>query len=159
MRTHQKALSCLGLMVCWLIFGGFPTSVTMARAAAASLPIGPNGLIAPSDNQHPPYMSVYKGSVSGLQNIWGITNVNAYAAWLGRRVIWAEDYQPYTWDNVEGEGGWQLPPWSIWVNAVPGRRWILGVAILPSAWDDSGPTSGSGAHVPVSCRSVHGSRP
>jgi hypothetical protein len=125
-----------------------PSIVTPARPATAP-PVGADGLISPSDNEHPPYMAVYKGSVLGVKNPYGANGVDAYGAWLNRKVLWAEDNQPGDWNNVEGES-WQLPPWGQWVSAVPGRRLILGVSIIPGPWNGSGPTEGIGAHKPVS---------
>jgi hypothetical protein len=94
-------------------------------------------------------MAVFKGSVNGMKHLGGPNGADAYAAWLNRSVIWAEDNQPGTWDNVEG-ASWQLPPWGQWVSAVAGRRFILGVAIIPGPWNGSGPAFGPAAHVPVS---------
>jgi hypothetical protein len=112
-------------------------------------PVGADGLIVQSDNLHPPYMAVFKGSVNGIKSPYGANNCDAYAAWLNRKVIWAEDNQPGDWGNVEGQS-WQLQPWGQWVDAVPGRRFILGVAIIPGAWDGSGPKTGLDANKPVS---------
>ena len=103
----------------------------------------------PNDNARAPFLGVYKGSVNGREHIPGIKGVDAYGAWLGRRIMWAEDNQAPSWDNVEGRG-WQLLPWSDWVNAMPGRKLVLGVNILPGPVDGSGPAIGPGAHVPVS---------
>jgi len=115
----------------------------------AAAPVGADGLIVQSDNQHAPYMAVFKGSVKGLQDPYGAKGCDAYAAWLNRKVVWAEDNQPGDWGNVEGQG-WQLQPWGVWVNELPGRRLILGVAIIPGPWDGSGPKTGLGAGKPVS---------
>jgi hypothetical protein len=64
---------------------------------------------------------------------------------LDRSPVWAEDFESSdTWNNMEGPS-WQLPEWSRWKQAVPGRRLILSVPMLPGPWDRSGPTSGEGA--------------
>ncbi|MDQ3814538.1 MAG: beta-mannanase [Armatimonadota bacterium] len=96
-----------------------------------------------------PYIAAYR---------WGAANKNggakaneAFATWLNRPVVWAEDFEPIErWDNnIEG-GSWQLGEWSAWKKAVPGRRLILSVPLLPGGWDRSGPKSGEGAGQKVS---------
>lgn len=104
----------------------------------------------PNDNARPPFMAVYKGSVNGIGNPYGAKRVDSYAQWLGRKVIWAEDGMPYTnWDGVRG-GKWQMEPWGAWVKAVPGRRVIFSVPLVPGAWDGTGPKNGIDANKPVS---------
>ncbi|MCX5683712.1 MAG: glycosyl hydrolase, partial [Planctomycetota bacterium] len=75
----------------------------------------------------------------------------AYAKWLGRAAVWAEDFTPTErWDgHIEG-GGWQLGEWSKWKKGGPGRRFIFSVPLLPGGWDRSGPKSGDGAGKAVS---------
>lgn len=96
--------------------------------------------------QSPPNIAVYR---------WGITGLNggeydAYPKWLGYEVTWAEDFMPTEdWENIEG-GGWQLGPWGTWVNAVPGRRLILSVPLLPGDWSGHGATRGQYKGIPVS---------
>lgn len=94
-------------------------------------------------------MTTFKWGVAGLKG--GAGNLyDGYASWLNRKVIWAEDTTPNnTWDNVETEK-WFLQPWSDWVNAVPGRRLVLSVPIIPGGWDGKGTTGGTGANVPLS---------
>jgi hypothetical protein len=96
-----------------------------------------------------PYLAVYR---------WGAANPNggagansAFATWIGRKVVWAEDFEPTDrWDgNIDG-GNWQLGEWSTWKAAVPGRRLVLSVPLLPGAWNRSGPSTGDGAGKPVS---------
>jgi len=128
--------------------GGEVTPVNEAAPAPVTPPPvdSQTGLIQPSDNEHAPYIAVFKGSVNGLKNPSGIRGNAAYAAWLQRQVVWAEDNEPSTWwDNVEG-GGWQLEPWGNWVQENPKRRLILGVPIIPGAWDGSGTKQGLNAH-------------
>lgn len=95
------------------------------------------------------YQAVYR---------WGAANPNggaganeAYAKWLGQPVVWAEDFTPTEgWtDQIEG-GGWQLSEWRQWKKAVPGRRLILSIPLLPGAWDRSGAQRGPEAKQPVS---------
>jgi len=125
--------------------------VVVPATAPTTLPIGPDGLIVESDNQHAPFMAVYKGSVDGVAKPYGIQRAQAYAAWLNRSLIWAEDTLPGDngWGNVEG-GSWQLEPWGQWVAANPARRVIWSVPIVPGAWDGSGFAQGKDAHQPIS---------
>jgi hypothetical protein len=53
------------------------------------------------------------------------------------------------WDASEG-GEWQLGEWSAWKKALPARRLILSVPLLPGPWDLSGPKAGPHANEPVS---------
>ena len=95
-----------------------------------------------------PYMAAYR---------WGAANKNggaaaneAFARWLGRPVVWAEDFEPTErWDSLEG-GAWQLGEWSRWRSAASGRRLILSVPLLPGGWDRSGPRQGDAIGKPVS---------
>jgi hypothetical protein len=81
---------------------------------------------------------------------WGAANRNggaganeAYAQWLGRPMVWAEDFEPTEqWDNNIDGGSWQLGEWSAWKKAVAGRKLILSVPLLPGGWDRSGPKRG-----------------
>ena len=95
-----------------------------------------------------PYLAAYR---------WGAANKNggaaaneAFARWLNRPVVWAEDFEPTErWDSLEG-GDWQLGEWSRWKKAVAGRRLILSVPLLPGSWDRSGPRQGESVGKPVS---------
>jgi len=96
-----------------------------------------------------PYLAAYR---------WGAANRNggaganeAYAKWLGRPAVWAEDFTPTErWENAIEGGGWQLGEWQQWKKAAPGRRLILSVPLLPGPWDRSGATQGPEAKQPVS---------
>lgn len=100
----------------------------------------------PGDNLKPPFLSVYRWDISGLQR----GEHDAFCRWLNRSAVWPESHQPKeTWEHVEG-GDWQLGPWSAWVHQHPGARLVLSVSILPGPWDGSGPKRGAGADVPVS---------
>jgi hypothetical protein len=124
-------------------------ATSSAPDAATAPPVGPDGLILPSDNAHPPYMAVFKNSVNGSKIPNGITRNAAYAAWLNRTLVWAEDTCPSTrWDSIEG-GGWQFDPWGAWVQENPARRLILCVPMVPGKWDGSGTDAGDGAHQPI----------
>lgn len=104
----------------------------------------------PDDNAKAPHIAVFKGSVDGVKKPYGAQNNAAYAAWLNRNVVWAEDTQPGgSWDNMSGQA-WQLAPWSNWKKVVPGRRLILNICIIPGPWDGSGPQMGKDAGIPVS---------
>jgi hypothetical protein len=73
----------------------------------------------------------------------GTAGVDAFAAWLGRRSIWAVDFiGGESWDNV-GWPTWWLETWGKWVNAQPGRRLVLAVPILAGPPDGSGPKEGN----------------
>ena len=86
---------------------------------------------------------------------WGAANKTGgakanetYAKWLGRAVVWAEDFEPNEqWENnIEG-GGWQLGEWSAWKKAVPGRRLVLSIRSCPvdgTAKGQGRPEKGSG---------------
>jgi hypothetical protein len=101
---------------------------------------------APGDNTSPPYLSVYRWDISGLQK----GEHDAFGTWLNRKSVWPQAHQPKeTWDQVHGQE-WQLGPWSKWIQTHPGARLTLSVCILPGSWDGSGPRTGIDAGVPVS---------
>jgi hypothetical protein len=122
---------------------------TALRVAAAALLAASSRAAPPSppnDNQSPPYLSVYRWDVSGLQK----GEYDDYARWLNRSAVWPQSHQSKeTWEDVEG-AEWQLRPWGEWVRSHPGARLTLSVSILPGSWDGSGPARGSRAGVPVS---------
>lgn len=111
-----------------------------------------NTAFASDDNQYPasgaPYLGVYRWSIGANG---GVNGNEAFAKWLGLKVVWAEDFMPADrWgNNIEG-GGWQLGPWSAWKKALQGRRMIFSVPMLPGPWDRSGIIDGSGGKQPVS---------
>jgi Glycosyl hydrolase family 26 len=79
------------------------------------------------------------------------SKVDAFANWVGRPVVWGEDFIGWeSWSNVSWPTWW-LETWSKWVHAKPGRRLILAVPLLAGPVDGSGPTKGdSGVGEPVS---------
>ncbi len=81
----------------------------------------------------------------------GTANVDAFAAWLGRDLVWGEDFiGPESWSNVAWPVWW-LEAWSKWVKAKPGRRLVFAVPMLAGPVDGSGPTQGDTEKgVPVS---------
>lgn len=81
----------------------------------------------------------------------GTGNVDAFAEWLGRDLVWGEDFAgSESWSNVAWPTWW-LEAWSEWARKQPERRLIFGVPLLPGPWDGSGPTQGdSGVGEPVS---------
>ena len=124
-------------------------------AALAGAPVIASPVIAshPALADYPkskaPYLAAYR---------WGAANPNggaraneAYARWLDRPAVWAEDFEPSeAWDNnIEG-GGWQLGEWQTWKKADPARRLVLSVPLLPGGWDRSGAKNGTDAGQPVS---------
>ncbi len=109
-----------------------------AAAAAATNPVA-NATVRTPD------LCVYRGPAP-----FGCRNNPAFAAWLGIPLVWGEDFMPTTdWDNLDG-GGWQIRPWSAWKQALPGRRFVLSVPLLPGAWNLSGPKTGTDAGKAVS---------
>ncbi len=77
-------------------------------------------------------------------------NVDAFAQWLGVDTVWGEEFMAHEkWDSFHYPD-WFMGTWSKWVQAKEGRRLILGVPILPGAWDRSGPSGGMDAKKPVS---------
>ena len=103
-------------------------------------------VIPVNDNQRAPFLSAYRWDVGGLAK----GEHDAFAAWLNRTSVWPESHQPKeTWDNIEG-AKWQLKPWSEWMRAHPGNRFILSVSLLAGPWNGSGPKTGIAAGVPVS---------
>lgn len=89
---------------------------------------------------------------------WGAANPNggaraneAYARWINRSVVWAEDFEANeAWENnIEG-GGWQLGEWRDWKKQNSARRLILSIPLLPGGWDRSGAKRGADAGKPVS---------
>jgi len=121
---------------------GFATCLGAATAEPAAVPAD---RFPPADG---PYVAVYRW---GAANPHGGAKANeAFARWLHRPVVWAEDFEPTErWDNIEG-GGWQLGEWSAWKKAAPGRRLILSVPLLPGPWDRRGPASGQAVDQRVS---------
>lgn len=128
MRTLSGTLA-VGIVLFWFTATGY----AQQPAASATAP------------RETPQFCVYRGPAP-----YGPKNNPAYAEWLGLPAVWGEDFEPQeNWDNIEG-GGWQLRPWSQWKNAVPGRRFVLTVTILPGGWNLSGPKIGIDAGKAVS---------
>ena len=99
-----------------------------------------------NDNTAAPHIGVYRWGQAGC--IAG--KYDAYAAWLNRTGVWAEDFMPTErWNQITGEH-WQLGTFGPWVAKDPShRRYILSVPLLPGPWDRSGPKQGPGQE-PVS---------
>jgi Glycosyl hydrolase family 26 len=127
----------------------FPSILTTFLAILAAALPGHSQEATPipaNDNKTAPYMAVYRWDISGLEK--GLHD--AYAPWLGRTSVWPLSFMPTeAWEKMQGEG-WQLGPWSKWIEEHPGNRFILSVPLLPGSWDGSGPKSGTEAGVPVS---------
>eukprot|EP01121_Diplochlamys_sp_Union-15-3_P020041 TRINITY_DN7690_c0_g1_i1.p1 TRINITY_DN7690_c0_g1~~TRINITY_DN7690_c0_g1_i1.p1 ORF type:complete len:377 (+),score=61.95 TRINITY_DN7690_c0_g1_i1:53-1183(+) len=61
-------------------------------------------------------------------------NFPAYEQWIGRPISFGTDFMPSdNWASLEG-GGWQLGPWSNWVNGAPAgeRTFVLSIPMVPS---------------------------
>ena len=83
----------------------------------------------------------------------GPGQVDAFADWIGRPDVWAEEFEPSDqWGNVSSPTGWMFAPWQQWLTERKGRRLILTVPMLVGAWDGTGPGSGPDAHQPVSLK-------
>jgi len=118
----------------------FIASPLLADDASALLPV--------TDNKQMPYLGVYEACL-------GTQKTDAYAAWLHRTVIWGHDTIPFgngsTWDHIAGTyDDWFYKPWAEWVHAMPGRRMVFSIPLLPGPPDRSGPTQGPGAGEAVS---------
>ena len=96
-----------------------------------------------------PAFGVYRW---GAANKTGGAKANVvYSQWLNRPLVWAEDFEPTDqWENnIEG-GGWQLGEWRDWKKALPGRRLVLSVPLLPGDWNRHGAKGGAEKGQPVS---------
>lgn len=125
----RRTIRCCAAL-CLLIAGG-RCSLPTAAGAPATQPVAAT---APASAR--PHLAVYRWAMKP-------ENVDAFGAWIGHPDVWAEDFTDSTsWDNI-GNPGWLLSPWGKWVKAREGRRLILGIPLLPGAWDGSGPTAGS----------------
>lgn len=108
--------------------------------------------LAVTGSQYPdsktPYLGVYRWSIGANG---GVNGNEAFARWMGLKVVWGEDFMPSDqWvNNIEG-GGWQLAPWDAWKRDTRGARMIFSVPMLPGPWDRSGIAEGSGVKEPVS---------
>ncbi len=97
-----------------------------------------------------PFIGVYESGVIDSKAP-AIPAIADYAAWLHRPVLWGHDTIPFgggsCWNHVSGEYAmdWFLKTWGAWVQAVPGRRFVLSAPMLPGPADRSGPTKGDHA--------------
>ncbi len=95
-----------------------------------------------------PHLGVYRWGAPK-----GPVQVDAFAAWIGRADIWAEDFEASDqWGNVSSPTSWMFEPWQKWLGEHTGRRLILTVPMLVGAWNLSGPQTGPGAKQAVSLR-------
>ena len=84
-------------------------------------------LLPMTDNQRPPYMGLYEG----VPKAGGIAQVDEYATWLNRKLVWGHGSQGWdNWGSVD-RAFWLLDPWSKWVTAMPGRRVVLSIPMVP----------------------------
>ncbi len=119
-----------------------PDATTPAVAANATAPTHP--ALADFPVSKAPYLAAYHW---GAANPGGGAKANeAFARWINRPVVWAEDFEANdAWENnIEG-GGWQLGEWKDWKKQNPARRLILSIPLLPGGWDRSGAKRGAGA--------------
>ncbi len=83
----------------------------------------------------------------------GPAQVDSFAKWIGRRDVWAEDFEPSDqWGNVTSPTSWFFAPWQKWLGENSGRRLILTVPMLVGPWNLSGPTTGPEAGKAVSLK-------
>lgn len=95
-----------------------------------------------------PYLGVYRWGAANKSG--GAKAVTEFSRWIDKPV-WAEDFEAKDrWENNISGGGWQLGEWRDWKKAVPGRRLILSVPMLPGDWNRGGPKGGPGAGEKVS---------
>ena len=65
---------------------------------------------------------------------------DAIEFWLGRPVLFGQDFEAGdSWTNIEGPG-WQFPPWQSWKEEEPNRRFVLAVPLFPGAPSPDGGT-------------------
>jgi hypothetical protein len=122
----------------------------ICESAQAQSSVVASPLLPLTDNSQAPYLGVYEGCVGP-----GIKGNGLYAAWLNRTNVWGQDTIPFgeggTWDHISGKWeDWFFKPWSDWVTAMPGRRMVISVPLLPGPATGSGPTQGTAAGTPVS---------
>ena len=108
----------------------------LAAGLAVAMALGAPSAAVPADApRRDPPLGVYRGALA-------VAGVDAFAQWLGRPTVWAEDNTgSESWNNV-ADPVWWLSGWSKWVKAKPGRRLVLGIPIVPGPVDGGGPTDG-----------------
>ena len=88
---------------------------------------GATNLLPLTDNRQPPFMGLYEN----VPKAGGIDQVDEYATWLNRSLVWGHGSQGWeNWGSVE-KSFWLIVPWSKWVAALPGRRVVLSVPLIP----------------------------
>lgn len=122
--------------------------VALGLVLGAPLRAAPSPDPSPAPVHDAPFVGVYE---AGL----GMAKTDAFAAWINRKVVWGHDTIPFgpgsTWNHIAGVyDEWFYKPWSEWVHALPGRRFVISVPLLPGPVNGSGPTEGPGAGEPVS---------
>lgn len=93
-------------------------------------------LLPLNDNYAVPFMGIYEGAPRGN----GIAKTNEYTQWLNRSLIWA--HGSGGWDNWDGidKAPWLFPQWGAWVAAMPGRRLVFSIPLLPKNPKEGGIT-------------------
>ncbi len=108
------------LLFCFCAFSLLAQGQTPTPEAA------PANLLPLNDNTAPPYMGLYEGVPPR-----GVTEVDEYAKLLNRMLMWGHCSEAWDkWDSIDG-AHWLWPPWSKWVAAMPGRRIVISVPVIP----------------------------
>jgi hypothetical protein len=82
----------------------------------------------------PPTLAFYRGAPGGTNDAnQAGKGIDQVSTWLGRDVLYGEDFEDISsWSGIEGPS-WQLGSWGPWVNAKAGRNLILSVAPMPTS--------------------------
>jgi len=102
-----------------VLFGiGLITGPLYGQETPALLPL--------NDNTASPHMGIYRGVPKG-----GIEQDDEYTKWLNRTLMWGHFSQGWdNWGSVD-KAYWLLGPTSKWVAAMPGRRIVFSIPLMP----------------------------
>ncbi|MDD5349705.1 MAG: glycosyl hydrolase [Chthoniobacteraceae bacterium] len=117
---------------------GLLCGLTIAAASSFAAPQNAAPAAASKPAASPtPAIAVYRWGAANPSG--GAAANEAFAQWLNQPVVWGEDFTPTErWENCIEGGGWQLGEWSKWKKAVPGRRLIISIPLLPGGWNRGG---------------------